>query len=329
MPHFNAISTKEFITKAIMIHGDLFNYELVDYVNNHTKISIICHIHGKFSQSPNDHLNSRGCKKCGIEQRSNAKNEKARNDFNIKAKNTHGDLYNYNLVKYINAKTKIKIYCNFHKKYFWQLPSTHISGQGCPQCGKYKISNNQTSNTIEFIKKAKIIHNDLYSYNDVDYIKSNIKVKINCKKHGSFNQRPNDHLNRKGCPKCGIGKETENSFEYFLNELHPNINYIREYSTLNLSNNPRNKKGRYDFYLQDIDVIFELDGRQHYKPIKFFGGVLNFIKLKKADLIKNRLAVDNKIEIFRIPYFEFSKNMPENKKLEYFINKINPIITER
>jgi len=59
--------------------------------------------------------------------------------------------------------------------------------------------------TKEFIKKARAVHGDLYSYDTVEYEGSKTKVKIDCKIHGEFLQQPNLHINRThGCPKCGL-----------------------------------------------------------------------------------------------------------------------------
>ena len=53
-----------FIEKAQQVHGDKYDYSKVDYVNNRTKVCIICPEHGEFWQIPNSHLNGRGCKAC-------------------------------------------------------------------------------------------------------------------------------------------------------------------------------------------------------------------------------------------------------------------------
>ena len=59
------IMTKEkFILKAREKHGDKYDYSKVEYVNNHTKVCIICPEHGEFWQVPNSHLNGRGCPFC-------------------------------------------------------------------------------------------------------------------------------------------------------------------------------------------------------------------------------------------------------------------------
>ena len=66
-----ALSTEEFIEKARKIHGDKYDYSKVNYINNYTLVSIICHKkdfqgieHGEFLQQPNNHLNGKGCPKC-------------------------------------------------------------------------------------------------------------------------------------------------------------------------------------------------------------------------------------------------------------------------
>lgn len=45
-------------------HDGVYDYSLVNYVNVHTKIDIICDIHGTFSVKPNNHLRGSGCPDC-------------------------------------------------------------------------------------------------------------------------------------------------------------------------------------------------------------------------------------------------------------------------
>jgi len=56
--------TKEFINKAKEVHGDLYDYSEIDYINSQTKIIIRCKEHGDFKQRPNSHLRCGGCKLC-------------------------------------------------------------------------------------------------------------------------------------------------------------------------------------------------------------------------------------------------------------------------
>ena len=59
------VDQQAMIAKFKKIHGDVFDYSLVDYVSNATKVTIICKQHGPFEQQPRLHLRgSTGCKPC-------------------------------------------------------------------------------------------------------------------------------------------------------------------------------------------------------------------------------------------------------------------------
>ena len=58
-----------FAEKAKKVHGSVYDYSHVDYVNNKTKVEIICPKHGAFYQSPDKHLGGCGCPKCGVVSR--------------------------------------------------------------------------------------------------------------------------------------------------------------------------------------------------------------------------------------------------------------------
>lgn len=58
------MTTAEFIYKAVIIHKDKYDYSLVNYINSSTKVTIVCPVHGAFSQTPNNHLRDRGCNLC-------------------------------------------------------------------------------------------------------------------------------------------------------------------------------------------------------------------------------------------------------------------------
>ncbi len=61
------LTTKEFIEKSIEIHGNEFDYSKVDYINNKTKVIIICPKKHKFLIKPNNHMLGQGCSICAKE----------------------------------------------------------------------------------------------------------------------------------------------------------------------------------------------------------------------------------------------------------------------
>ena len=62
------LNTQTFIEKSLKIHGDKYDYSLVDYKFSDQKVEIICHKHGIFKQTPNSHLTGSGCPECNIEK---------------------------------------------------------------------------------------------------------------------------------------------------------------------------------------------------------------------------------------------------------------------
>ena len=62
------LTTADFIQKASVIHGNIYDYSSVNYINCKISVKIKCLVHGEFLQSPEHHLNGRGCKYCGIEK---------------------------------------------------------------------------------------------------------------------------------------------------------------------------------------------------------------------------------------------------------------------
>ena len=190
----------EFLEKSKSIHGDTYDYSKVEYINNNTKIKIICKEHDEFLQTPAGHLRG-GCKLCANKLNGEIKRNNTE-DFIQKAKEIHGDTYDYSKVEYIKNNITVKIICKTHGE-FTQLPSCHYIGHGCLTCSNNKTADRCRSTIEEFILKAKLKHGDTYDYSKVEYITSIITVKIICKTHGEFLQIPSNHLQGQGCAKCG------------------------------------------------------------------------------------------------------------------------------
>ena len=142
-------STEQFIRKAILIHGDLYDYSKVDYKHSQSKVIIICPIHGEFNQTPNNHLKGQGCPKCanistGV--RINSSTE----EFIQKAILIHGEgKYDYSKVDYKHSLSKVIIVCQIHGE-FEQSPNNHLNGRGCPKC---KAENQRIIYGIRFENK--------------------------------------------------------------------------------------------------------------------------------------------------------------------------------
>ncbi|MDB2405686.1 DUF723 domain-containing protein [Arcobacteraceae bacterium] len=196
--------TESFIKKAREVHGDKYDYIKTVYKTAHKEITVICPNHGEFITTPSNHFAGKGCKLCGHESASRAKTS-TNEAFIKKARAIHGDKYNYDLVNYKRNSIKITIICPIHGE-FQQIPSDHLSGFSCNQCGIDATAKVRTKSTQEFIKDAINVHGDKYDYRLVEYKKARETVTIICPIHGVFKQAPASHTNKgSGCPTC---KET-------------------------------------------------------------------------------------------------------------------------
>lgn len=128
----------EFIKKSIEKHGNIYDYSKVNYKNNATNVTIVCKKHGDFIQRPSHHTSGVGCSKCAINNQKISLNE-----FITRSIDKHGDLYDYSKIDYKNNKTKVEIHCRKHGD-FIQRVQDHLRGQGCPKCGKCRISKSET-----------------------------------------------------------------------------------------------------------------------------------------------------------------------------------------
>jgi len=239
-------------------------------------------------------------------------------EFVKKAVNVHGDLYGYDKSIYTLTKNKLTIHCNIHGD-FEQTPNNHLRGKGCHKCaGSVPLS------TAEFIDNANKIHTFKYSYDSTIYERSYQHVTITCPKHGDFKQTPNNHLRGKGCPQCGHNNLTEDLFEEYLQEFFPSLPYLRDCPQPHLKTT--NGTRRYDFLIPSIKMNIEIDGRQHFEPIREWGGKSYLLEIQKADKWKDKMSSQVGIHVYRVPYTKFKASMKKSVTRKYFKDVIYPLI---
>ena len=291
------LTKDKFIEKAIKIHGNKYDYSLIEYKNQDTKIKILCLSHGIFEQRPDHHLAGHKCKRCSI---NNNRFEKAKDLFIERANKKWNNFYDYSKVKYITARKKVVINCPIHGD-FQQSPDAHLKCK-CLKCSIDDNAKKQRHTTEEFIKKSIKIHGNKYDYSLVEYFGNRKKVKIICKEHGIFEQTPYNHLSEKGCHCCHSQSKSEIKIYNFLKEN--NIKFIEQKKFSKCINPITGKKLRFDFYLSKLNICIEYDGKQHYEPISIWGGEKALKENKFRDYIKDEFCKNNGIKLFRISYKE-------------------------
>lgn len=213
--------TEEWIGEAKKVHGDKYDYSKVEYIGNHIKVCIICKEHGEFWQDPAAHLRGQGCPKCA--DIFNGFNRLMGKDkFIEKSNKIHNNQYDYSKVKYVNSKEKVCIICPKHGE-FWQRPSKHLMGQGCPICkesaleNKIKMFLNENKISYEHQYRTEWLKNENNNFLSVDFYLPDYNVVIECqgiqhfksvKRFGGgkmFNRRVmNDKIKKKLCEMHNI-----------------------------------------------------------------------------------------------------------------------------
>lgn len=285
----------EFILSARTVHGFDYTYDKIPEgtVNLSAKYDLYCNKHKQyFSQTLIKHLyEGQGCPICRYEKVSKNKT-KSTEEFIAKAQLIHQGKYDYTLVEYKSINEKVSIICPEHGV-FEMTPGNHChktNPQGCPVCGRIKNAINRRSNLSDFIKKATLLHNNLYSYEKAVYTTSDKKLIITCPKHGDFEMTPSNHLIGQGCPKCGSSK-MESAVRDILNEN--GIRFVEQKKF------PEFLPAKYsvDFFIIDKKIIIECQGRQHFDDNNWGKnkaeqqGILDVVQ--KRDKIKYDLLIEN------------------------------------
>lgn len=300
--------TESFKIKASLVHNNFYNYDKSIYVTSKEKIIVTCPVHDDFEITPNIHLSGSGCKKCHCDSITLPFEV-----FTSRANKLYNNKYVYVEESYSKVSNALKAICPTHGE-FEIIGSVHLEGSGCKSCRLEAMFDT----VEEFIFKANKKHNFKYDYNLVDYKGTYEKVNIVCPVHGSFSQRPNDHLNGSGCPKC-VERHTGFNLSYFKEKCIKNNNGLGIFYVLRCFGNgeefykigitsrsvsKRYKDGKLIPYTYEIvyeleaspDVVFELEKelkytdeykRYKYTPMLEFDGsseCYNKIIIKDYDL---------------------------------------------
>lgn len=265
------LDTESFKKKFTELYGDSYDLSEFTYSKSNVKSTAICKLHGKFSISPNNLLNGRGCPLCGNKRKSSAQTLKEQ-VFNERIRTIYCDSISYDFNDYVNNATKMRFICKSHGE-FESLPLNVMRGHGCPICGKIKYSASRTTKWNDALARMVSAHGDTYRYNESTYTSPKAKMEIICKKHGAFTQTPINHWSGQGCPICNES-HLERELSHALSSN--GIEFIRQ-----------RKIGKQfvDFYIPSIALNIECQGEQHFK--KKFGDNYDFAKAIDRDIRKH------------------------------------------
>lgn len=215
------------------------------------------------------------------------------NYFINQCKEIHGERYDYSKVKYEKSKSVVIIKCKIHG-YFKQYPNLHLLGCGCPSCaGRPHVT------TKDFIKRAREIHRNIYTYSLVKYVSAKRKVTITCKEHGEFQQTPDNHLKGRGCNKCA---------KYGFNKKEKAILYYIKFNGLyKIGVTKKGVLKRYERYKgKDISIIKTWGFNSGAEALQRENEIKAKYKLY-LHLTKNKLTNTISKEVFNIDILKLDK----------------------
>lgn len=286
---------------------------------------IICPTHGEFWQIPNSHLNGHGCKQCSLKKNISKKTFSKEYAYNILYTQSIKNNYTFSNFEYKNQHTLVNCKCNICNRE-WQTEFQHLkNGTSCFICSskkrnsKYKLSENYVKQKcIEISEKNNYL---VGSFNYEANYKPNIPCKC-CICGHHWKQSFANIMKGNSCPICAnrnlkqFNKLYNELIKYFPNQIK------REY---NLKIKLDKRALRLDIYIPSKKIGIEYQGRQHFKPIKWFGGEKSFLKQRENDIMKRDYCKKNNIKLL---YFTYNKTDAKNEYIDKVYTDFNLLLKE-
>lgn len=287
-----SLRRQEFLDEVVSKFGNKFDLSKVVYTNTNDKITIGCPEHGWVEEYAGKFKRSKyGCSYCGG-------TKKLTQEMFLKlVPDSHKEEYDLSETIYTTRQSKIDVICKIHGKFSIRADN-FIIGQGCPKCRYIKSSNSKRGNIEDIIEVFKKVHNNKYTYEEIEPYKSRLltRIKIFCPNHGEFIQPIDRHYSGHGCPTCNSSKGELNIIKTL--EKY-NVNFINEYSFKDLKLDNSTKPLRFDFYLPDYNSCIEFDGRHHFEDV-IGRSILEDVQYR--DNLKNKYCEINNIKLLRLDY---------------------------
>lgn len=248
---------EKFLLEVKRIHGNKYDFSVINYTKDRNEISVKNNICGhKFEILPKSFLQLKQCRVCYELNKQKDRYER----FVARARQIHGDDYDYSIGNYINYNTRFEVLHKICNKTFYLLPQNHIHYEsGCPHCFAPRART-----TEEFINEAKEKHKDKFNYDKVIYLTSITKIKITCNTCNiEFEQTPSQHLNNKfPCINCFLESVTKTTNQFIEESkllygnkfCYDKTNYINSYSDI-------------DLYCNDCGTHFKQNVRSHFQGV--------------------------------------------------------------
>lgn len=243
-----ALTREEFDARCFAMFGDTFKVsdftKIQTVPGKNVKLLMLCCEHGEVEVSQSRTLAGAGCPKCGIEKK-NKEAFRTLEEYVIKAREKHGDLYKYLDIDKLN----ITYTCPTHGK-ITTNKANHLKGYICPKCGRAGAMDGIRDTLESYARKASEVHSNIYKYLSVD----SESVLYECNRHGVVVQSRRNHIQGTGCPHCGtIGCSSS-----FSEKVSNWLNLLRIEHSLENNAPYRGTRFRADIVVKNL--VVELNG---------------------------------------------------------------------
>lgn len=307
------IRCDRFIEKAKKVHEGKYDYSKVEYKTSNDKVCIICHEHGEFWQTMNNHLSGAGCPLCANHAISEKK-KKSKSDFLDKVVSANGDKYDYSLIRYRGIYSPVEFICHEKSPNGLEHGSFYITPHSlafkkyfleCPKCRFESEKFGRRLTKDEFVRRSNIIHCGKYDYSKFVYKNGKTKSIIICPEHGEFLQNGEAHLAGQGCPICRLS-HLERDVMSVLKEKEIEFEPQKRFEWLGAQS--------IDVFIPSVNIAIECQGQQHYKEVYYHSkkwtkaiAERNFAEVKERDTRKRQLCKENGVELIYFTEPKFKK----------------------
>jgi hypothetical protein len=220
--------------------------------------------------------------------------------------------------RYKGVRGYYKIICGECKqKHKIQLQRWN-NGQRCRESARLYIADCVRLKYDDVAQRIRDRGDELKS---IEYVNCNSPLEIQCGKCKEiFVKTLVNYMNSNGCNKCFFISKGEQRIIDFLNKWGIKYEIQKTFDGCKYK-----RLLKFDIYIESykIRICIEFDGEQHFRAIDYFGGDIEFEKLKEKDKIKNEYCLNNNIKLLRIEYWNI-------ENIEIILNTVllNMFITD-
>lgn len=238
------LTLNEFVSRSKIKHGDQYDYSKVDYQGLYQKVTIICPVHGEFTQTPGNHLAGYKCSQCAV-------SKKTYQEYVNQCHKKYGDKFDYSLVDSVKfdyySSVPISIICKYHGL-FDRTPKEHLHGRApCPKCGQENKSKKLSGFDFDiFVAEANNKYSGKFRYlaPSSKTHKWSDSITVLCPDHGSFITTAAAHLKRSvSCVPC-YRVQQRASLSEWIDACHLTHNSYYDYS-----------KVQYEGYEAKVEIV--------------------------------------------------------------------------